>query len=100
MGCHLTLMSGQVLAVHAWAGLAYVGHGHAYMTDRYRHRLGGHKAKINVSAPEPRGPIHLFGPLDQTIEILPIDATGAESVEVVVVFALDNLQQPRRRFAR
>jgi hypothetical protein len=55
---------------------------------------------INVSAPEPRVAIHLFGPLDQTIEILSIDATGAETIEVVVAFTLDNLQQPRRRFAR
>jgi hypothetical protein len=36
--------------------------------------------------------------LDLTLPILPVDAQGADRVEVLLAFALSNVRLPKRRF--
>jgi len=54
--------------------------------------------RVRVSAPSGEGLGAM--PFDETFSIPPVDAVGAHTLEVLVVFALVNRQQPRWRFVR
>lgn len=53
---------------------------------------------VTVTAPGAEG--LAAGPFDQTFMILPLEVTGIDRLEVVLVYALNNLREPPMRFPR
>jgi hypothetical protein len=55
---------------------------------------------VAVTAPGGGAGFAAARPFARTFDVLPFDPAGADRVEVLLVFVLNNLQQPRTRFPR